>query len=171
MVQRRVLVGLGSNWGDRWEYLRQAIAALSAEGILAELCASPVYESPAMMPPGAPEEWDMPYLNLVVSARTALAPLELLGRTQTIEAAVGRVHRGHWGPREIDIDLLDMEGVSLDDVQLRLPHPHMLQRDFVMIPLADLLPRWRHPDSENDAEFVAEQLQVSGALVRQKEVL
>lgn len=148
MVQRQVLLGLGTNCEPRARHLSQALRLLAEGGMLSDVTPSPIYESAAMLPPGAPEDWDMPYLNMVIQATTTHLPHRLLDWTQALEAQLGRIDRGRWGPREIDIDLLNIEDVRLSDERLILPHPHMLLRDFVMIPLAELLPDWHHPLDE-----------------------
>lgn len=145
MVHRHVLIGLGSNWGDRRGHLQQALSYLAVDAGIEQLRCSPIYETPPLLPEGAPEDWDMPYLNLVACGYTLLSPYALLARTQELEQKIGRMFRGHWGPREIDIDILDIEGVQLVSEMLTLPHPHMLHREFVMVPLADLVPDWTHP--------------------------
>jgi 2-amino-4-hydroxy-6-hydroxymethyldihydropteridine diphosphokinase len=145
MVQRRVILGLGSNCEPRETYLRRAVEGLRAHTAISGIQTSPMYETPAMLPENAPADWDRPYLNMVIVAQTNLAPLQLLHLTQGLERTLGRVKRGHWGPREIDIDILDVEGLQSDDPRLTLPHPGMLARAFVMVPLADLLPDWVHP--------------------------
>lgn len=135
-----VALGLGSNVGDRRDRLEQAIAELS--GVIGNLRRSHLYESPAMLPEGAPQTWDMPFLNMVVAGETCLAPLELLQKTQELENTLGRVRRGHWGPREIDIDLLLYGNVVMDSPVLTLPHPGIGSRDFVLLPLCDVMPEW-----------------------------
>src|SRR5690606_5573183 len=80
------------------------------------------------------------YLNLCVRLSTVLNPRQLLERCQEIEARVGRIPRGRWAPREIDIDLLAFEGQAFRDAELTLPHPGLHERQFVLVPLAELDP-------------------------------
>ncbi len=126
----RTFLSLGSNLGDRRSYLRHAIEALPDV-----VAVSPVYETD---PVGGPAQDE--YLNLVVELDTALAPHELLGVCHRIEASADRVRGEHWGPRTLDIDIIWMEGVSLDDPQLTIPHPRWKARRFVLVPLRDLAP-------------------------------
>jgi 2-amino-4-hydroxy-6-hydroxymethyldihydropteridine diphosphokinase len=167
MVQRQVLLGLGTNYEPRAQHLARAIRHIQSGEVLSGVMLSPIYESPAMLPPGAPPDWNMPYLNMVIKASTSYAPHRLLDWTQAIEVQLGRIDRGRWGPREIDVDILDIEGLRISDERLNLPHAHMLQRDFVMIPLADLLPEWRHPldESRQSAAEYAEHLR-AGSRIR-----
>jgi 2-amino-4-hydroxy-6-hydroxymethyldihydropteridine diphosphokinase len=127
----RAFLGLGSNEGDRLRLLREAVETL--DGLVA---VSPVYETdPVGGPPG-----QGPYLNLVVELDTALSPRELLGVCQRLEAAAGRVRTDRFGPRTLDVDILLIDGVVIDEPDLVVPHPRMLERRFVMVPLADLAP-------------------------------
>ena len=85
------------------------------------------------------------FLNLVAAGKTSLLPQALLDFLKDLEQQVGRTASFHWGPREIDIDILDYGGQVLDKEGLILPHPRMHQRAFVLVPLADLAPEWVHP--------------------------
>jgi len=133
---RRVFVSLGSNLGDRTGYLgtaRDALAALPATSVVAE---SRLYET-------APQ--DLPdqeaFLNQVVCLETALQPLDLLRECQRIEREHGRVRSLRFGPRTLDIDILLFQDAESDDPELTLPHPRMVKRAFVLIPLAEI---WEH---------------------------
>lgn len=139
-----ILLGVGCNLGDRAASLRRAAELLTAEGVHIEQVSSTI-ETPALLPPDAPAEWDIPFLNQVWRVRSALAPEALLVLVKRIEQAMGRQDRGRWGPREIDIDVLDMDGVVLDSPHLTLPHPGIAERRFVLEPLAEVAPAWRHP--------------------------
>ncbi len=138
-----IILGLGSNVGDRVAYLRQAVAAIRE--IMSDVRCSPVYESPALMPAGAPPEWNVPFLNMAVCGKTALAPHALLAEVKAMETRMGRLPRGHWGPREIDMDILAMDAQVIDSEDLIIPHPALLSRDFACVPFAELAPDWVHP--------------------------
>lgn len=128
----RVLVGLGSNLGERWSNLAAAIAGLSA--LDANLRVSPVYETePVGGPPGQGR-----YLNCVVDLQSEQAPEELLVFAHRLEDEAGRVRRERNGPRTLDVDLLLIEGHTSDDPQLTLPHPRLFERAFALAPLEDL---------------------------------
>jgi 2-amino-4-hydroxy-6-hydroxymethyldihydropteridine diphosphokinase len=139
----RAFLGLGSNLGDRWQHLRDAVAGLDGTSVDGTsvggtrlVAVSPVYETE---PVGGPSEQG-PYLNLVVELDSTHSPRELLGICRRLEAAAGRVRAERWGPRTLDVDLLWIDGVTVDEPDLQVPHPRMWQRRFVMAPLADLAP-------------------------------
>jgi 2-amino-4-hydroxy-6-hydroxymethyldihydropteridine diphosphokinase len=127
----RALLGLGSNLGDSWASLREAVGSLT--GVVA---VSPVYRTD---PVGGPAG-QAPFLNIVVELDTGLTARQLLGVCHRLEAAAGRVRTVRWGPRTLDVDILWMEGVTVDEPDLQVPHPRMRQRRFVMAPLADIAP-------------------------------
>jgi dihydroneopterin aldolase/2-amino-4-hydroxy-6-hydroxymethyldihydropteridine diphosphokinase len=121
-------LALGSNLGDRLGHLQAAV------DLLAPIAASPVYET---APVGGPEQG--PYLNAVVLV-PAIDPLRLLRQAQAIEASRDRVREERWGPRTLDVDLLDVGGLLMDTPDLTLPHPRAAQRAFVLAPWLDLTP-------------------------------
>ena len=127
----RAFLGLGSNLGDRRRYLAEAVASLA--GVAA---VSPVYETDPVGGPGGQGA----YLNLVVEVETDLTPRQLLGVCRRLEAAADRVRDERWGPRTLDVDILLIEGVTVDEPDLQVPHPRMLERNFVLQPFADLAP-------------------------------
>lgn len=139
-----ILLALGSNIGAREDFLRQACAALNHEGV-AVLKQSSVMETAPLLPPDAPADWDIPFLNQVLVVETRQTPEELLATAKKIEAALGRQNRGRWGPREIDIDLIAYHAERRQTEALMLPHPGISDRDFVLKPLAEVAPEWRHP--------------------------
>ncbi len=135
----RAFLGLGSNLGDRRAHLRAAIASLPRV-----VAVSDVYETD---PVGGPEQGR--YLNLVVEIDTDLDPHALLGICHRIESAAGRVRDVRWGPRTLDVDILWIDGVTVDAPDLQVPHPRMGERRFVLEPLSELDPTlgpegWRH---------------------------
>ncbi len=160
----RVLLGLGSNLGDRRAHLRDAVASLpGVTGV------SDVYETD---PVGGPDQ-DR-YLNVVVGldvpvvlgggaprpadalvggdTPTPITPLELLAICQRIESAAGRVRDVRWGPRTLDVDVLWIDGVEIDEPDLTVPHPRMFERRFVLAPLSELAPDLVPDGWERDAE-------------------
>lgn len=139
-----ILLALGSNVGAREKLLRDAQVALEELGIYVEHESS-VMTTPALLPEGAPPEWDMPFLNQVLRVQTALSPEAVLDAIKRTEQLLGRQDRGRWGPREIDIDLLAYGDVVMDTPRLVLPHPGIATRDFVLKPLMEIAPTWRHP--------------------------
>jgi 2-amino-4-hydroxy-6-hydroxymethyldihydropteridine diphosphokinase/dihydropteroate synthase len=134
-----VYLGLGSNLGDRREHLARALEQLAAHGIrLARV--SPVVESPALLPDDAPVDWNRPFLNVAARGETNVAPAELLDALKAIERNLGRVDRGRWAPRTIDLDLLLYGREEIATDRLRVPHPGIADRAFVLTPLATLDP-------------------------------
>jgi 2-amino-4-hydroxy-6-hydroxymethyldihydropteridine diphosphokinase len=133
-----VALALGSNRGDRLGFLRKAVKALASCVEVTAL--SPVYETaPAYVA-------DQPvFLNAVVLGTTKLEPLPLLGAIKDIEKEIGRMPTYRYGPREIDIDMVSYGDLILETPELTLPHPRLQERDFVLRPLSDIAPEWRHP--------------------------
>jgi 2-amino-4-hydroxy-6-hydroxymethyldihydropteridine diphosphokinase len=125
----RAFAGIGSNVGDRLEYLRSAVARLP--GVVRT---SRVYETD----PVGPEQPD--FLNAVVELETDLAPRELLDVFKRVERELGRTPTERWGPREIDIDLLLYGDERIDEPDLRVPHMQLVKRAFVLVPLAEIAP-------------------------------
>jgi 2-amino-4-hydroxy-6-hydroxymethyldihydropteridine diphosphokinase/dihydropteroate synthase len=139
-----VYLGLGSNLGDRRANLARALELLPAHGVLVAR-ASPVVESPAMLPDDAPADWNQPFLNLVAQCRTAASPDDVLAGLKQIEQALGRVDRGRWAPRPIDLDILLWGRDTFATEHLRVPHRGITERAFVLTPLAALAPRLTIP--------------------------
>lgn len=159
MTVQRVLLGLGSNMGDRLGYLRRAVRALGTTGPGAgvHVCAvSPIYESDALLPDDAPPEWNRPYLNLAVLAESALTPRALLEWVKRLEQRIGRRPTARWAPREIDIDLLAVAGVALSTPDLSLPHRDLFARPFALLPAADLAPSWTLPTRDGGLRTAGE---------------
>jgi 2-amino-4-hydroxy-6-hydroxymethyldihydropteridine diphosphokinase len=125
------------------EHLRHGVLALKEQ--VKEVRVSSVYRSPALLPEGAPADWDQNFYNMALCGECALPPEELLAEVKQMEAAIGRVFRGVWGPREIDIDILAMDGLVLDSPNLCIPHKGLAERDFALLPLAEIAPDWMHP--------------------------
>ncbi|MEJ2184333.1 MAG: 2-amino-4-hydroxy-6-hydroxymethyldihydropteridine diphosphokinase [Gemmatimonadota bacterium] len=133
-------LGLGTNLGDRDDNLARALELLDARvGIDA---VSSVYESEPVGYTAQPE-----FLNLVARTHTSLAPLDLLGVLQDVERALGRERHFRNAPRVIDVDLLLYDQQVLSEPGLNVPHPRMLERDFVLRPLLELEPELRHPSA------------------------
>jgi 2-amino-4-hydroxy-6-hydroxymethyldihydropteridine diphosphokinase len=142
-------LGLGSNLGNRFQQLQDAVTALSNEQEVCE-CSS-VYES---QPWGYNSQPD--FLNAVIALRTDLGPMQLLAECRRIEAELGRRKRPRWQEREIDIDILLVDDLVLMDPQLTVPHPSMLERDFVLVPLLEVAPQLIHPQNGKPlVEFIS----------------
>jgi 2-amino-4-hydroxy-6-hydroxymethyldihydropteridine diphosphokinase len=140
-MPHRVFVGLGSNLGDRKANIREAEARLGELPDSRIVKTSSLYESE---PHGNAKTW---FVNNVVELETELEPEELLKRTRAIETAMGRkrVSGKRWGSRIIDIDLLLLDNQTVNKRTLKIPHPEMHKRRFVLMPLAELAPHVSHP--------------------------
>lgn len=130
---REACLSLGSNLGDRLAFLQAGLDGLEAEPLIEVIRVSSVYET---------DPWgltDQPaFYNAVVRVRTALLPLALLRACQRIERRSKRKREIHWGPRTLDIDILTLGCLRMDIPRLTLPHPRMQERDFVLVPLAEI---------------------------------
>jgi 2-amino-4-hydroxy-6-hydroxymethyldihydropteridine diphosphokinase len=151
-----VLLGLGANQGDPIGQIRRAVDLLGAS--LSELTVSSLYRS---APVGYREQAD--FLNLVCRGRTTLSPPTLLAEVQRIEQLFGRTRTFPNAPRTLDIDILAYGDQRLDNPELTIPHPRLAERAFVLVPLAEVAPEWRHPVLGLTA---AEILQTAGTLER-----
>lgn len=137
-MQTEVLLGLGANVGDPLRQLADAVDRL--RGFVQDLEVSSVYRSE---PVGFREQPD--FYNLVARGRTGLPPEELLARVLEVERGMGRERTFRNAPRRIDVDLLAYGDLVLDTPSLTLPHPGIPARGFVLHPLAEVAPGWRHP--------------------------
>ncbi|MFH1542313.1 MAG: 2-amino-4-hydroxy-6-hydroxymethyldihydropteridine diphosphokinase [bacterium] len=141
-----VYLGLGSNVGDREEYIEQAIFLLEkTKGVEVTKHSSNI-ETEAEGKHGQP-----PYINAVLEIKTTLSPEKLLDSCHEIEAALGREREIEWGPRTIDIDILLFEDVISTEDKLQIPHPLMHERIFVLKPLVEIAPQVMHPILEKTA--------------------
>jgi 2-amino-4-hydroxy-6-hydroxymethyldihydropteridine diphosphokinase len=133
-----IFLALGANLGERETNLRLARASLTPQ--VQVLSASPIYET-------APWGYlDQPsYLNQVLQVETDLSPIDLLAHLKQIEENLGRKPNFHYGPRLIDLDILLYHDLVINLDGLVIPHPHLAERAFVLVPLADLAPDLRHP--------------------------
>ena len=130
---------LGSNLGNRKEILDKAIELIIQKiGVI--ISQSKDYET---KPWGVTDQPD--FLNLAITIHTKLKPLEILEQTQAIENQLGRVRKEKWGARLIDIDLMFYGNEIIDEPNLKVPHPLMQERDFALIPLAEIAPDFVHP--------------------------
>ena len=138
----QVYLSVGSNMGDREGYLKQGIESLSQNPQIQILRVAETVET---KPYGDVEQGD--FLNTAVKLRTLLTPKELLKQLHEIEDASGRTREVHWGPRTLDLDILFYDKMVYEDENLVLPHVDMENRYFVLKPLSELAPNFRHPVS------------------------
>jgi 2-amino-4-hydroxy-6-hydroxymethyldihydropteridine diphosphokinase len=185
-----IVLGLGANMESRWgsptHTVQHVVSLFGAYGVFVK-ARSPLYAS---APLGVRVQAD--YVNAVVTARTALPPGALLGVLKRIEREAGRRGGVRWGPRPLDIDILDYAGRVLNwpapkpvalmprtrrraprhptatprtggRAPLVLPHPQLHLREFVLAPLADVAPRWHHPVTGEPVARLLDGLRASGA--------
>ncbi|WP_271001440.1 2-amino-4-hydroxy-6-hydroxymethyldihydropteridine diphosphokinase [Listeria seeligeri] len=131
----KAFLSIGTNIGERLDNLNSAVSGLAAVEQIKLINVSSVYETDAVG-----YEDQAAFLNIVVEIETSFAPVELLDFCLALELELGRVRLFKWGPRLIDIDILLYEDVKLDTEKLKIPHPYMKERAFVMIPLIEISP-------------------------------
>jgi len=135
-----IYLALGTNIGDREANLREALRLLSESGIEISKLSS-IYETEPV------DYLDQPwFLNAVLEAQTNLPAAQLLSTLRQIESQMGSKKAIAKGPRLIDLDILLYGNESIDTAELQVPHPRMLQRNFVLAPLAEIAPTLRHPN-------------------------
>jgi 2-amino-4-hydroxy-6-hydroxymethyldihydropteridine diphosphokinase len=134
-------VALGANLGDRMSHIRAAVAAMKYAPGIRFVKRSSLIENPAVGgPPDSPD-----FLNAVAEIETTLTPHELLKRFLEIERSLGRERREKWAPRPIDLDLILYGDQVIDTPDLKVPHPLMHERRFVLEPLVEIAPNVVHP--------------------------
>ncbi len=135
-----IALALGSNMGDRMAALRAAATALTP--FVSVTAASPVYETAAVYIANQPA-----FLNAALTGTTELEPLALLTALKKLETELGRRPGLRYGPRLLDIDIIFYGDHILATPELALPHPRVAEREFVLWPLADVAPEWKHPET------------------------
>lgn len=152
VVTNRAYIGLGANLGDARATVERAIAALASLGTVVRR--SSLYRT---APWGKLDQPD--FVNAVVLLETALEPEALLGELQRLEREFGRVRGERWGPRMLDLDILTYGDIHLATTELEIPHPRMLERAFVLVPLAEVDATYAAArDAAADPSAVLEQL-------------
>lgn len=137
---KTVYLGIGSNLGERQEFLERAIEKLKAHELIRSVRCSKIMTSP---PYGGAALYE--FLNGAIELKTLLTPYELLDFLHELEAEAGRERRVHWGPRTLDLDILFYQDFLSNDPALTVPHPDMENREFVLKPLDELCPWYFHP--------------------------
>ncbi|HEY2309288.1 MAG TPA: 2-amino-4-hydroxy-6-hydroxymethyldihydropteridine diphosphokinase [Streptosporangiaceae bacterium] len=139
-MNRRTVIAMGSNLGDRMDYLQGGLDGLFDTPRISFLAVSPVYET---APVGGPEQPD--YLNAVVIAETSMPAQAVLERCLSLEDAYGRARDERWGPRTLDLDLIIYGDEVSNGPGLTLPHPRAHERAFVLAPWHDADPQAQLP--------------------------
>lgn len=150
-LERRAVLSLGANLGDRLGTIDRAVRALEAIDGIRVLERSGAWESPSWHPDG--EGLSPDYANIAVVVGTTLEPLALLDATRAIEDALGRERAERYGSRTIDIDIVTVEGLVSDDPELTLPHPRAHERLFVLLPWLEIEPDAALPGHGSVAEL------------------
>ncbi|MBF0464569.1 MAG: 2-amino-4-hydroxy-6-hydroxymethyldihydropteridine diphosphokinase [Nitrospirae bacterium] len=145
-------ISIGSNIGDRKANCTRAVQLLNSNDIVVK-AVSGMYET---KPWGVTSQPD--FINMCVEIETTLQPTELLAVLKEIEKIMGRKESARWGPRVIDLDIVFYGQEIINTQNLQIPHPHMHERDFVLIPLSELAPRMLHPVLNKTVEELLRQL-------------
>ncbi len=135
---------MGSNMGNRLEYLREAVSHL-LEANITIIEESSIYETE----PWGPKNQDW-YLNVILEVSTSLSPQDLLSCVLAIEKNLGRIRKEKWGERSIDIDILYYHSQVMNTQNLTLPHPGIPDRRFTLVPLVEMIPFSEHPTLKKD---------------------
>lgn len=142
-----VYLSLGSNLGDRKVQLQEAVRLLQSNPSISNMKMSSIYET---APVGYLNQ--DAFLNLVIRLETSLSPLSLLDTCQEIEQILQRERLIRWGPRTVDLDVLLYGQEQLTTERLIIPHPHMYERAFVLVPLRELMPALSLPEGLDTQE-------------------
>lgn len=147
-MKHTVYIALGGNLGDVLAAFRWALTELG-QGSTKVTAVSRAYRTPAVMAesrePPEPDYW-----NAAVELQTAMSPRALLDVMHALEARAGRVRRGRWASRVLDLDVLVFDDLIMSSPELELPHPHLLERSFVLAPLAEIAPQLQVPGTGVD---------------------
>jgi 2-amino-4-hydroxy-6-hydroxymethyldihydropteridine diphosphokinase len=161
-MQVITVLSLGSNVGDRLNFLILSKTAIS-NTIGSIQLSSTIYET---------EPWGVDnqesYLNQVISVQTELTPIELLNKIQLIEKNLGRIRAVHYGPRTIDIDILYYGKRIIDFANLKIPHPYIQKRRFILVPLSEILPQMHHPLLKNTNQELLDNVEDDGKVTQWK---
>ncbi|MDA8085457.1 MAG: 2-amino-4-hydroxy-6-hydroxymethyldihydropteridine diphosphokinase [Nitrospiraceae bacterium] len=150
-------IGIGSNLGDRLQNCRKALKLLEQRGIRIKA----VSGAHVTKPWGGREVAGQPdFINMAAVVETDLAPMKLLQTLFQVENEMGRVRVRKWGPRIIDLDILLYGGEIIDQPGLKVPHPLMHEREFVLMPLAEIAPEAVHPVFKKTVRQLLEELSV-----------
>lgn len=152
-MENTAYISLGSNMGDRYNYIMQAINHLDDHPDIDVVNRSSIYETD----PVGYEDQDL-FLNMVIEVKTQLKPHELLDICMEIEQILGRKREIKWGPRTIDLDILLYNQENIETEKLIVPHPRMLERAFVMVPLLEINQDVHVPESGEPLDFCLDKL-------------
>jgi len=152
-VENTAFIALGSNIGNRYDNLVNAINQLVSYPVIRLVNISSVYETD---PVGYVDQ-DL-FLNMVIKVQTSLSALELLDLCLKIEVELGRKREIKWGPRTIDLDILTFNQENIESEKLHVPHPRMLERAFVLVPLVEIDENLRLPGVDKPLNILLDEL-------------
>ena len=151
-----ILIALGSNisgpWGTPQQSVQHALRALNRDGLKLVEASRLLLTAPF----GKPNQ--PPFVNAVAHIETHLSPLALLQKLHAIEKEAGRRRKTRWGPRTLDLDIIDYHGLVRSTEKLVLPHPGIAERIFVLKPISELTAKWRHPTTHFSAQAMLRKL-------------
>jgi 2-amino-4-hydroxy-6-hydroxymethyldihydropteridine diphosphokinase len=153
-MENSVVIALGSNLGNKFENLQTALNSIKNFAQITDI--SSLYASKALLPENAPNSWDLEFLNCVIFCKTNLDVELLFEKLEEIEKKISpdRI-KGSWSPRKIDIDIIDFNNEIYISENLEIPHKEMYSRDFVLVPLQEILPNWKCPKTKKSVnDFV-----------------
>jgi len=147
---------LGSNIGDKLTYVQQAVKMLTSSNLVTVVRSSAFYETE----PWGNKELDW-FVNAVIEIKTKLSPRELLELCKNIEVKMGRKPSSskNYEPRCIDIDILFYGDLTINEPDLVIPHPHLHERAFALVPLLELIPDYEHPKYKKSLLKIHEELE------------
>lgn len=143
-----LILGLGSNLNDKMANLSSAILMIEQD-IMAITAKSSIYQSKALLKDNAKSDWDIDFFNMAVIGYCVHSEMDILAKIKLIEKKIGRIDRGIWAPREIDIDILAYGDICFESEVLQIPHKELLNRDFAFLPLTEIAPNWAFPKKGN----------------------
>lgn len=139
MTHYDIVLGFGANLGDRKENIDKAISMCT---FVNSIKVSNFIETDALLPEGATESWNLPYLNCAISGKTMLSPDQIYTKIKKIENILGRDNNSpRWSPRVIDIDILFYDILTIKTQELTIPHPEVFKRNFALAPATECAPR------------------------------
>ncbi|MCM3571462.1 2-amino-4-hydroxy-6-hydroxymethyldihydropteridine diphosphokinase [Neobacillus mesonae] len=147
------IIALGSNIGNRYDNIRIAIKKLTNQTDIKLVRSSSIYETD----PVGYEDQDL-FLNMVIEIQTTLEAMELLDRCLTVESELGRKREIRWGPRTIDLDILTYNQENIKNERLIVPHPRMMERAFVLVPLLEMKPDMKFHGMDKPISAMLDQL-------------
>lgn len=157
------VIALGSNMGDRMAYMQHGVESMNQSKDFQVLAVSEFIET---KPYGVTEQGN--FLNGCMKVKTLLTPQELLEYLQGVEHSVNRVREGKWGPRTLDLDIIFYEDRVIDDVNLKVPHIDMCNRDFVLVPLKQIAPNYCHPVLHRTVAMLVDELKDQSNIISKK---